>query len=84
MITRAVDDAELVNETTALALRLASSATGALGHARRLLWSSFDSGLETQMEAEARSVADLARTEHFREGVAAFLGKRKPHFATPS
>lgn len=88
LITRAVDDALLAEEAKRLACQLADSATHALGHARRLLLSSFDTSFESHLEAEARSIAELGRSEHFREGIAAFTGKRKPNFAhervTPS
>ena len=59
---------------------LAAGATQALGQARRLLLSSFDSSLETQMEMESRAIGDATRTTHGREGISAFLGKRKPEF----
>lgn len=82
LVTRVVDDAALAAETQALASDLATSATAALGQARRLLLGSFDSSLETQMELESRAIAEAARTPHGREGVRAFLGKRKPDFTT--
>jgi 2-(1,2-epoxy-1,2-dihydrophenyl)acetyl-CoA isomerase len=80
LATRAVDDAALVQETVKLARELAGGATAALGFSRRLLLSSFDNGLETQMEAEARAIADASRTTQGREGIAAFIEKRKPAF----
>ena len=80
LITRAVDDADLVAEADRLSATLAAGATQALGQARRLLLSSFDSSLETQMEMESRAIGDATRTTHGREGISAFLGKRKPEF----
>ncbi|MEI8297189.1 MAG: enoyl-CoA hydratase-related protein [Pseudomonadota bacterium] len=80
LITRAVDDADLAAEADKLAMTLAAGATQALGQARRLLLSSFDSSLETQMEMESRSIGDATRTPHGKEGISAFLGKRKPEF----
>ncbi|MDB5722738.1 MAG: enoyl-CoA hydratase [Alphaproteobacteria bacterium] len=78
LITRVVDD--LAGEGARVAAQLAVGATSALGSARRLLLSSFDTSLETQMELEARSISDHARTPHGREGIAAFLAKRAPVF----
>jgi 2-(1,2-epoxy-1,2-dihydrophenyl)acetyl-CoA isomerase len=78
LITRAVDD--LAGEGERIAAQLAQGATAALGSARRLLLGSFGTSLETQMELEARSISDHARTPHGREGVAAFLAKRPPVF----
>lgn len=80
LITRSVDDAMLAQAASAQERELADSAVRALGHTKRLLASSFDTSLETQMECEARSIAELGRTEHFREGVAAFTARRKPDF----
>jgi 2-(1,2-epoxy-1,2-dihydrophenyl)acetyl-CoA isomerase len=80
LVTRAVDDAALVQETVELARELAAGATAALGFSRRLLLCSFNNGLETHMEAEARAIADASRTAQGREGIAAFIEKRKPDF----
>ncbi len=80
LITRAVDDADLVAEADKLTAALAAGATQALGQARRLLLSSFETSLETQMELESRSIGEATRTSHGREGVSAFLAKRKPEF----
>jgi 2-(1,2-epoxy-1,2-dihydrophenyl)acetyl-CoA isomerase len=80
LITRAVDDAALDAEVAALADKLAQSATGALGRARQLLLNSYGATLESQMEAEARAIADSARSAHGKAGVQAFLAKRKPEF----
>jgi len=80
LITRVVDDAALAAETDAVAATLAAGATGALGRARALLLSSFGATFETQMEAEARAIADSARSTEGREGIRAFLEKRKPDF----
>jgi 2-(1,2-epoxy-1,2-dihydrophenyl)acetyl-CoA isomerase len=44
---------------------------------------SFDASFETHLEAEARSIAELGRTGHFREGIAAFTSRRKPVFPAP-
>jgi 2-(1,2-epoxy-1,2-dihydrophenyl)acetyl-CoA isomerase len=80
LITRVVDDADLGAEAGKLAAGLATGATQAFGGARRLLMQSFESSLETQMELESRAIGDAVRTAHGREGIAAFLAKRKPEF----
>jgi 2-(1,2-epoxy-1,2-dihydrophenyl)acetyl-CoA isomerase len=46
-----------------------------------LLLSTFSSGLEEQMELEGRLIAACAETSDGREGIDAFLEKRKPEFA---
>lgn len=80
LVTRMVDDALLAEEGASVATRLAGSATAALGAARALLLQSFGSGLETQMELEARAISAAGASADGREGIAAFLAKRKPDF----
>lgn len=82
LVTRVVDDAALAADAQSLTNELASSATAAIGQARRLLLGSFESSLETQMELESRSIAHAARSRHAREGIRAFLAKQKPNFST--
>ncbi len=80
IVTRVVPDADLLKETGALAAQLAGSATKALGGTKRLLHNGWTETLETQMEHETRSIADVARTADVSEGIAAFLEKRAPQF----
>lgn len=76
--TRAVADDALMDEARALGARLASGPTRAYGGVKRMLAETFTTDLEAQMEYEARSIADMMRTDDGKEGVAAFLAKRKP------
>ena len=78
LLTRVVDDAELAAEAEKLAAQIATGPTGAYGAVKKLLASTFDSTLETQMELEGAAIAAAAISRDGREGVAAFLGKRKP------
>jgi 2-(1,2-epoxy-1,2-dihydrophenyl)acetyl-CoA isomerase len=80
LITRVVEEAALDEEIQNVSKRLAAAATPALGIVRRLLFDSFSASLETQMEAEARAIADLSRTAYGREGIAAFIARRKANF----
>jgi 2-(1,2-epoxy-1,2-dihydrophenyl)acetyl-CoA isomerase len=80
LITRVVAEGALEPEAMALAQELAQSATSALGASRRLLLDSFSTSIETQMEQESRAIAGQARTPEGREGVAAFVEKRRPNF----
>lgn len=80
LITRVVAEGALEPEAMALAQELAQSATSALGASRRLLLDSFSTSIETQMEHESRAIAGQARTPEGREGVAAFVEKRRPNF----
>lgn len=63
------------------AARLAAGPTVALAAAKRLVASSLESSLETQMEHERRAIAECGRTEDFRAGSEAFVAKKQPVFA---
>jgi 2-(1,2-epoxy-1,2-dihydrophenyl)acetyl-CoA isomerase len=80
LVNRVVPAASLLAEAEALAARLASGATEAFGAVKRLLLLSASQSLESQMEWEARAIADTARTRDGAEGIAAFLAKRAPRF----
>lgn len=80
MITKAVPDEELAEASEAIVQKFADGATRALGRTRNLLLSGADSSLETALELESRAIAASGRDAEGREGVAAFLNKRKPDF----
>jgi len=80
VVTRVVPDNELEKTVHELAQSLASGATRAYGASKRLLLGSASETLETQMEHEAREIADMARGEDAAEGIRAFLGKRLPRY----
>lgn len=80
LASRVVCDDDLVSEAEALAGSLAQGATWALGSAKRLLHGGFGESLETQMEMETRAIADSVRTHDGREGIRAFVEKRRPAF----
>jgi 2-(1,2-epoxy-1,2-dihydrophenyl)acetyl-CoA isomerase len=80
MIYKVVPDESLDTESLALATRLADMPTKGLGLTKRLLNSSVYSSLEEQLENEAEVQAEAGQSRDFREGVQAFLEKRKPVF----
>jgi enoyl-CoA hydratase/carnithine racemase len=78
LVTRVVPAAELEAATTQLATELAERSPAALALGLRAFYRSQDMELQPQLrylEAELGSVLAL---EDAREGIAAFLGKRKP------
>ncbi|HEX4587191.1 MAG TPA: enoyl-CoA hydratase-related protein [Mycobacterium sp.] len=81
LVTEVVPDAELVARTEKLADQMAATARGSNGGIKALLLSTFSSGLEEQMELEGRLIAACAETPDGREGIDAFLAKRKAEFA---
>jgi len=58
------------------AARLAAGPTVALGAAKRLVATSLESTLETQMEHERQAIAACGRTEDFRAATEAFVAKK--------
>ncbi|MFT4569854.1 MAG: 2-(1,2-epoxy-1,2-dihydrophenyl)acetyl-CoA isomerase [Hyphomicrobiaceae bacterium] len=80
LVTRTVPNDELATTAQGIARCLAEGPTKAYGTVKRLLAGSLQESLETQMEAEARGIAAMAATSDGRDGVQAFLDKRKPTF----
>lgn len=80
LVTRVVDDAALVDEGLALAQALARGPTAALGMARALLHEGFGASLAEHLAREARTISAAAATLDAREGVNAFLERRRPQF----
>jgi 2-(1,2-epoxy-1,2-dihydrophenyl)acetyl-CoA isomerase len=70
----------LDEETAALAARVAAGPTRAFGHFRRLSDAALNAPLAEHLEAERAAFIDCTGTADFREGAAAFLGKRKADF----
>jgi 2-(1,2-epoxy-1,2-dihydrophenyl)acetyl-CoA isomerase len=81
LVTEVVPDAELAARTDKLAGQMAATASGSNGGVKNLLLSTFSAGLEEQMELEGRLIANLADSADGREGIDAFLAKRKAEFA---
>ncbi len=80
LVTEVVKDAELTSRTNEVATLLAAGPTQSFGAAKRLLDSSWGQPLETQMELESRAISQAGATADGREGIAAFLEKRRPRF----
>lgn len=78
--TQIIADDALQTEAMALAKKLAQGPTQAYGTVKKLLLASFENGLETQMELEAGGITRLLSGADGKEGVSAFLEKRKPAF----
>jgi 2-(1,2-epoxy-1,2-dihydrophenyl)acetyl-CoA isomerase len=80
LIYRAVDSDELLSAVASLADRLASLPPQALAAMKQALYQGAPT-LEAQLGLEAQMQERLAATQDYAEGVAAFLGKRKPQFS---
>jgi len=80
IVTRTVPAAQLLEEARAMAVMFAAGPTKAFGGSKRLLHAGWTGTLETQMELETRTIADIARGPDAREGIAAFAAKRPAKF----
>jgi len=80
LVSKVVPDEKLEEETTALAGRLATMPTTALGRIKQTLYASFETDLATALEREAANQTLCGRTQDHKEGVAAFFEKREPDF----
>jgi 2-(1,2-epoxy-1,2-dihydrophenyl)acetyl-CoA isomerase len=80
LVTRVVPDAELASATTELAQKLAAMPTKAIGLTKRAINESWNADLVDQLDYEAMLQTTAGRTHDHREGVVAFLEKRKPSF----
>lgn len=80
LVNRVVSGADLMKEVTELANALAKGPTRAYGGIKKLVMMSPNDTLESQMERETRIIAEMSTTKDAREGIAAFVAKRKPHY----
>jgi len=80
LIWDVVDDAALMPTATELARKLAGGPTLALARIKAALNQAGDNDLAKQLDLERDYQRELGRSNDFKEGVAAFLAKRKPVF----
>jgi enoyl-CoA hydratase/carnithine racemase len=80
LYNRVVPAGSLKAETSALVERLACGPADALAATKRALNDELHLDLESALRNEARVQAELMRGPDFREGWAAFTGKRPPRF----
>ncbi|MFO0838555.1 MAG: enoyl-CoA hydratase-related protein [Phycisphaerae bacterium] len=80
LVNRVYDDADLANATREMATRLAAMPTRGIGLTKRALQRAWTAELEDQLEYEAFLQQTLGHSADHREGVMAFLEKRKAKF----
>ena len=80
LVTRIVDDEALADEGLKAAAALADAPMAALAASRALLADSFETGLETQLDRELRSMARAGAGPESEEGLSALLAKRTANF----
>ncbi len=82
LINRVFPSETFDEEVSKMASRLAEGPTETYGRARNLMRLGLTETLESQMENERQGIITSSLSEEFREGVTAFVGKRKPAFST--
>ena len=80
MVNRVVAADALEAETMQLATRLSHGATQAYARAKLLINQSWNTSIKEHLDDEIAYFADCAKTVDFKEGVTAFMEKRKPAF----
>lgn len=80
LVNWTVPAASLPDEAARIAGRLAKGPTVAYGEAKGLMNASLGRSMEAQMEEELFAFGRCATTSDLREGVTAFVEKRKPAF----
>jgi 2-(1,2-epoxy-1,2-dihydrophenyl)acetyl-CoA isomerase len=81
MTNRVLSAQEALDWGTKLATDLANGPTRAYAGIKKLVMMSPNDTLESQMERETRIIAEMAGTKDAREGIAAFVAKRKAAFS---
>ena len=80
MIYAVYADAEFESKSLELAKSISEMPTKGLGYTKKLLNHSLNNTLEEQLDLEAETQAFSAKSEDHKEGIQAFLEKRKPVF----
>lgn len=80
LVNRVVPPEQLAAETQAIAERLAATPRKALARLKKILNASLVSTLPAQLERERQAIAWSSTTKDFREGIRAFIEKKKPSF----
>ena len=80
LIWKCVDDAQLGPETQRFTRALASGPTRSLGLVKKALYDSEGNSLAAQLDLERDLQREVGKGGDYREGVSAFLEKRKPAF----
>ncbi len=80
LIYKACSDEEMEGEALKIAEKLAKMPTRGLGLTKKAINKGMNNTLEDQLGVEEELQAEAGKTKDFKEGVQAFLEKRKPEF----
>ena len=80
LIWKCVDDGKLMDEAKKLSQALATGPTHTYGMIKKAIYASATNSMDAQLDLERDLQREVGRHQDYREGVAAFLEKRKPNF----
>jgi 2-(1,2-epoxy-1,2-dihydrophenyl)acetyl-CoA isomerase len=80
LIWKAVDDEALDAEVDELAARFAAAPTRGLARIKKMIRESWGHSLDEELDLQRDSMRELGYSDDYREGVAAFMEKRRPNF----
>ena len=80
LIWKAVEGDALDAEVDALAERFASAPTKGLARIKTMIRESWRHSLDQELDLQRDAMRELGYSDDYREGVAAFMEKRKPNF----
>jgi 2-(1,2-epoxy-1,2-dihydrophenyl)acetyl-CoA isomerase len=80
MIWKAVEDEALDSEVDGLAQRFAAAPTRGLAAIKKMIRESWEHSLWEELTLQRDAMRELGYSDDYREGVAAFMEKRKPNF----
>ncbi|MGZ9166062.1 MAG: enoyl-CoA hydratase/isomerase family protein [Anaerolineales bacterium] len=80
LVTKVVADNEVLSAALTILNDLTRSALHSFAWSKKLMTSSFNNTLETQLELERQGISDCAAHPNGQEGITAFVEKRKPSF----
>jgi 2-(1,2-epoxy-1,2-dihydrophenyl)acetyl-CoA isomerase len=80
MIYKVVEESKFEDEIKSFSEKLAKMPTKGIGLTKKLLNQSMNNSLEQQLNEEEIAQTIAGKTNDYKEGVSAFLEKRKPNF----
>jgi 2-(1,2-epoxy-1,2-dihydrophenyl)acetyl-CoA isomerase len=80
LVTKVVPDEEVISEALAMLHTLTQGALHSFAWSKKLMTDSFNNTLETQLELERQGISDCAAHPDGREGIRAFVERRRPSF----
>jgi 2-(1,2-epoxy-1,2-dihydrophenyl)acetyl-CoA isomerase len=80
LVTRVVDDGHSLEEAVNMAHELSKGSLNSFGWSKQLLTDSFNAAFEAHIERERLGLCSCAEHPDGKEGIQAFIDKRKPTF----